>query len=590
MSSIDKLTELFHQLKAGDYSIKDELFETIWINFTRLAFNPKAQPMLAEIYQWTEENQKEHPDFYELSLISKGFILFLQDHFAEAEKILYQAKDLFTEKRDLDGIAATCVCIGFLHRSTGELDLALKNGLTAMEQLRKTTQYKMFRLLGCYWIGSVYAETGHLDEALSLFEEGKNLDYKQGLRGLDARLTSGIASVYMKQKKYDLALANFQQALDLSNVNTENTFRSRGLTDIADYYFEMGDYTRSIHYNQEALKLRRELKQQNASITNLINLGRIYLKQEKFDLAIEALNEAQKIGEEIQVKVKIYQIHQLYSEIYQQMGNITLSLDHFKKFHEIKEEVNHEDLERRVKNQVQLFQAQQIEKENVIIKAQKIEIENEKKRSEELLHNILPEEVAEELKSKGNADARLFDHVTVLFTDFKDFTGITENMTPQELVEEIHTCFKTFDEIIEKYGIEKIKTIGDSYMCAAGLPVINKTHAEDIVNAALEIRDFIETYKRQRKAEGKKPFEVRIGIHTGPVVAGIVGIRKFAYDIWGDTVNTASRMESSGEEGKVNISEATYELIKDKYECTPRGKVVAKHKGEMEMYFVEHKN
>ena len=208
-------------------------------------------------------------------------------------------------------------------------------------------------------------------------------------------------------------------------------------------------------------------------------------------------------------------------------------------------------------------------------------------RSEALLINILPFEIAEELKKNGSAEAKQFSEVTVMFTDFEDFTKISERLTPPELVEEIHSCFTAFDSIISKHNIEKIKTIGDSYMCAGGLPVANTTHAIDVVSAALEIQQFMQEHLRQRINAGKETFDLRIGIHTGPVVAGIVGIKKFAYDIWGDTVNIASRMESSGEAGKINISGATYELVMDRFNCSYRGKIPAKNKGEIDMYFVE---
>lgn len=224
------------------------------------------------------------------------------------------------------------------------------------------------------------------------------------------------------------------------------------------------------------------------------------------------------------------------------------------------------------------------------IKKQYIEIEKEKKISNDLLLNILPTEVAEELKIKGTADAKQFDEVTILFTDFKDFTKISEKMTATELVEEIDICFKEFDKIIGAYGIEKIKTIGDSYMCAGGLPVANNTHALDVVSASLEIQKFIQKRVEERRLENKETFQIRIGIHTGPVVAGIVGLKKFAYDIWGDAVNTASRIESAGEVGKVNISETTYLLVKDKFKCIHRGKIQARGKGEIDMYFVEENN
>ncbi len=210
-------------------------------------------------------------------------------------------------------------------------------------------------------------------------------------------------------------------------------------------------------------------------------------------------------------------------------------------------------------------------------------ISKEKKKSDELLLNILPIEVANELKEKGEAEAKLYNEVTVLFSDFVGFTHIVEHLPPQELVTELHTCFKAFDAIISKYGIEKIKTVGDAYMAVSGLPASNAEHARSIVNAALDIRDYM---KKRHETHGDKTFTVRLGINSGSVVAGIVGVRKFAYDIWGDTVNIAARMEQNSEAGKINISGHTYELIKDYFECEHRGKIYAKNKGEIDMYFV----
>jgi len=253
--------------------------------------------------------------------------------------------------------------------------------------------------------------------------------------------------------------------------------------------------------------------------------------------------------------------------------------------------------------QVQLLSEQTIKQEQekkVILENQNAKLEvmvterteqltNEKQKSDNLLRNILPEEVANELKQTGEAEAKQFNNVTVLFTDFRGFTTMSEKLAAKDLVKDLHECFSAFDRIVEQHRLEKIKTIGDAYMAAGGLPSANDTHAADAVRAAFAMRAFVEEGKQRKIEKGLPYFEIRIGIHTGPVVAGIVGVKKFQYDIWGDTVNTASRMESSGEVNKINISLSTYQYIKDSSEFVfeSRGKIEAKNKGALEMYFVE---
>ncbi|TGM94932.1 adenylate/guanylate cyclase domain-containing protein [Leptospira licerasiae] len=213
-------------------------------------------------------------------------------------------------------------------------------------------------------------------------------------------------------------------------------------------------------------------------------------------------------------------------------------------------------------------------------------LSREHAQSEKLLLNILPREVADELKEKGISKPRHFPSATVCFTDFEGFTKISESLEPGELVAELDRCFSYFDSLMDRYKLEKLKTIGDSYMFVGGIPNSSSTHAVDCVLAALEIQAFMNQMKEIKASQNLPYWQLRLGIHSGDLVAGVIGEKKFAYDVWSDTVNTASRCESSGATGKINISGATYKLVKDFFDCEYRGEVAAKHKGNIDMYFV----
>ena len=287
----------------------------------------------------------------------------------------------------------------------------------------------------------------------------------------------------------------------------------------------------------------------------------------------------------IPVSMSVYlswQFAGINSDLKKQLTEVEkLSLKNLQQEQEKKQilEQQKDELEREV-----AVRTDEVVKQKREIEQQHDELKAEKKKSDDLLLNILPAEVAEELKQNGFSKARYFDEVTVLFTDFVDFTNAAERMGPEELVAELDTCFKEFDHIISRYNIEKIKTIGDAYLAVCGLPEPIPDHAVRISRAALDILAFIEDRKRKL---GGHTFEIRIGIHTGSVVAGIVGVKKFAYDIWGDTVNTAARMEQNSLPGKINISQATFEMVKDSFKCSHRGVINAKNKGELTMYFLD---
>jgi class 3 adenylate cyclase len=391
-----------------------------------------------------------------------------------------------------------------------------------------------------------------------------------------------IGRVFNRQKKYAKAISFHSEAYEISKKLDLLLEKTQSLVGLAQAYYSNGEIEAAIKAYKESIEVGVPMNAVSEIKDAYQGLSAAYSKQSDFSNAFKYQNLL------LAIKDTIYNIN-----TDKKLGTLQFTFDLEKKESQISllnkdKEIQEQEIRRQklVKygfiggfSIVLLFAG-------VFLK-QRIRIGKEKKRSDELLLNILPEETAEELKATGAAKTKKLDMVSVLFTDFKNFTQASEILTPEELVAEINHCYSEFDRIITRHGIEKIKTIGDAYMCAGGLPVTNNTHPFDVVAAGLEMVKFIAENKREREQRGQPFFELRLGIHTGPVVAGIVGIKKFAYDIWGDTVNTASRMESSGQVGKVNISGTTYELVKEKFTCIHRGKIEAKNKGFIDMYFVE---
>jgi len=467
------------------------------------------------------------------------------------------------DQRTKDAIGTICINIGeaYFRKDTS--------------QISNSSEFKSFNRFS---IDSL----AHINDSLALLYFEKAMKISETSEDLPATM-NWIGRIYARRKEFDKAINYQKSAYEISKKLETLLDMTQSKLWLGDTYYAMGDIRSAINTYTEAEKFGEELGGSNTELMyTYAGLALSYAKLGSYEKAYSYQSKLTKI------KGDIYNIDadkklsglQFTFDIQKKQGQIDL-LTKDKALQEL-------DLKRQkqIKNAtigglsvVCIFL--------VVVFFQKKKITKEKQRSEELLLNILPKETAEELKATGSAKTKSFDLVSVMFTDFKNFTQASEKLTAEELVKEINYCYSEFDKIVTKYGIEKIKTIGDSYMCAGGLPAPNSTHATDVVRAGLEMQEFILKNKATREKQGQPFFELRLGVHTGPVVAGIVGIKKFAYDIWGDTVNTASRMESSGEVGKVNVSGSTYEIIKDKFECVHRGKVKAKNKGEIDMYFVE---
>ncbi len=411
--------------------------------------------------------------------------------------------------------------------------------------------------------GSFFKKTGrdakanqHWNEGLDWLNKSFIIREKLGDKAGIMEVYNGMADIRRRQNKFEAALLLTQRYLDIAREINDKKFIQNGLKDLARIYYATGKYQTAYQYRKQYDEWRYNRFNERRLRTNARREALYGDRKKQFE--IDRQQQELKLQD-----AALKQANTLRNSLVGgAMALILLAVLLYNR-NRIKTKANRE-----------------LEEKNKIIGL-------ERQRSEELLLNILPVATAEELKQHGKAKAKRFDSVTVLFTDFKSFTKITEQMPPEELVAKLDECFRAFDDIVSRCGIEKIKTIGDSYMCAGGLPTPNETHPENVVKAALEMQVFMDSFGKRQQAQGLPGFETRIGIHTGPVVAGIVGSKKFAYDIWGDTVNMAARMEESGETGKVNISQSTFKLVKKIFRCTHRGKILAKNKGEVDMYFVE---
>jgi class 3 adenylate cyclase len=539
------------------------------------------------------------------------------------EKSLVYGEELLTRAQAVDSMRF--VIKGFLHignslRLKGDLSRALASYLEGVSIATKAEHKEELGKLYVS-IAQVYQVMGnnmntirYYNNALPILEEeGDTLNYANTLENFGDYYNLTLA-------KPDSALLFFERSGALfktlnSKIGLAYNLGNKGLA-----YAQLGQNTIAEKNVSEAIGILEEFGDYYPICIYLTYMSDMYLLRDDWDGAFGAAQRSLELAQQYRLKDQISDAYLKLSELHEKKGNAVESLTYYKKHITFKDSVqnitaaqnmaeqrtNYEvsqkqievDLaEQRNKNQrsitigtsIALFLigllAFGLYRRNRFIRKTKEIIESEKDRSDSLLLNILPEETAAELKINGKVKAKKFEAVTVLFTDFKGFTHYSENLDPEKLVETVGVYFSKFDDIMEKYGLEKIKTIGDSYMCAGGLPYPTEDHAHKMVQAAFEIVEFVEQTKRNAQ-EGQIYFDIRIGINTGMVVAGVVGSKKFSYDIWGDTVNVASRMESMSEPGKINISNSTYELIKSEFDCEYRGEIEAKNRGKVKMYFV----
>ena len=543
------------------------------------------------------------------------------------------------EVRDSSGIGETLNNIGLIHHAQGNIPLAIdyyQKSLKIQELIDDYTGMSTTILN----LGVISSDQGDYTNALTYFLRSYELQERTGDEYGKAHSLHNLSRIYQRKGNFEKALRTIQQSLEIRRKIQDTKGIAYSLFNMGNILSKMDTIgeTKVIQKEYlESLAIFEKLEDKEGVAYVMNQLAELYFKNGEYRRALDCAERALSLGKELGYPEQIRNAsHSLYL-IHKAMKQEGLALAMYELYSIMRDSISNEELRRlnlgkqyqyefdkrttadSVKAvEQQKVMAARISKEKTqrfavtgvliltvvfsgfifnrwrIIKKQKLQIQQqhtalgeEKKKSDDLLLNILPEETAEELKRTGRAKAMRHEQVSVMFTDFENFTQASEKMSAEELVNEIHYCYSAFDRIISAYPIEKIKTIGDGYMCAAGLPLANVNHALDLVKAALEIQKFMKEYQEERMKTGRDYFVARIGIHSGTVVAGVVGTKKFAYDIWGDTVNLAARMEAGGVPGMVNISESTMELVKNYFDMEYRGNLEVKNKGEMRMYFVK---
>lgn len=555
-----------------------------------------------------------------------GIVYYLRQHYLETLTYWEQSLKIFEASDDKIGVANLLNNIAAVYKDRGEdgiaLDYALKSLKIAEETGDKlriisslTTTASIYHnkkdpkaldyllrareLSDASSLGIIDGNIGEIQFDLGEDASSKNLTalaeqyynealkyYQQSIKADEKAVSAafgynGIGKAYHRLNKNDLAITHHQQALNIAKTLGDKWNMFKAFQGMANAYMKQGNNQTALAYFNQALPLAEEVE--NNDVADVYR--DMAIAYEEIGDYKNAVNYQKKYNDKT---IEIYN-----AEEEKKMGRLQLMRDIGKK----EEQVNTLASEKKIQEQAKmgfaiglgliliiaviLFRNYRVKvKTNKILDKQNAEIEG-------LLLNILPAEVAKELQTTGTSVPKHHNDVAVLFTDFKGFTSIADRMSPSDLVTQLNECFIVFDGIVEKYGLEKIKTIGDAYMCAAGIPSKGERNTYRIVKAAIEIQEWVHQNNAKRIAAGSEPWDIRIGVHTGPLVAGVVGKKKYAYDIWGTTVNIASRMESNGEPGKVNISAASYELIRSDFNCRYRGKIHAKNIGDIDMYFVE---
>jgi len=578
-----------------------------------------------EAMQIAEKAEFEQGIAYALKNI--GVAYYFKSKYVEALQYYNQSLDRFKAMKDNVGIANLLSNIGVIYYDKGDDAKALEHYLQSL-RYAELANNKLRILTALNNVGGVYNNKAQTyDKALEYYLKALPICEEVGDKQSLGSIAVNVGNIYFNKNQNDKALSYFNKALKAygTSEGSLNAYKA-----IGDLYLKDKKYDLALFNKRKAMEIAEKLDGKLSLMQTVAGMGDVYYQMNDHQAALNYYIRAEKLGVEIEANTELRDLYKKMALAYAKDADYASAFKYQTLFSEKSAAVYNADLDKKMatlqfgydldKKQTEIdlltkdksIQDLQIKRQRtfrnalivglglvvlivlvlfrdyrVKIKTNKL-LDKQKAQIENLLLNILPTEVAHELKTTGEATPRNYASSSILFTDFKNFTSLSEKMTPNEVVKELNTCFMAFDDIIEAHNLEKIKTIGDAYMCAGGLPTPDDQHVFNMVKASLEMQEFIRQNNLRRVERGLPAWEIRIGINVGPVIAGVVGKKKYAYDIWGSAVNIASRMESNGMPGQINISSSVYEIIKGKYACIYRGKINAKNVGEIDMYFIDH--
>ncbi|MBL8004991.1 MAG: tetratricopeptide repeat protein [Candidatus Kapabacteria bacterium] len=602
--SIDTLRELLNNSQNSEAKVfAKELIEHSEIHKDQESLS-KIYNLLGNVYknvsdlsialEYFEKSLKIDEKFEnKLGIVSNlsgmSFVYVSLSNYSKALQLLEKSLQISNEIGNKKNIASVLANFGIIYQNLADYSKSIEcyeQALLIQEELGN----KHSIAINYGNIGNVYTRLSDFSKAIEYYKKAIQTSEEFGITvGLQFYF-GNLGSVYSYMNDYSTALEYYYKALSINEKLEDKLGIANNLGNIGSVYKDLLDYPKSLEFQEKSLSINEEIGNKHSIAINLGNIGLVYKMLKDLSKSMDYLKKAYSLSNEIGVKSSTMDILIYISELYEEIGDIENAFSNYKQYIQIKDEIQSED----AKSKAQLFDQRRIIEEDE--KARQLKLARFQEQ-EKILHNILPVNIANRIINQEPFIADHFNSVSVLFMDLVGFTSLSSIAPPKQLVYLLDSIFTKADEVVETFGLEKIKTIGDGYLAVANVTTQLENHQKATALAALQLLETMLDFEVNIPSDlgdmdwikDMNNIEIRIGIHTGEVVAGIIGKNKYTYDLWGDAVNVASRMESNSEAGRIHVSEQFAKSIEQhsEFSLIHRGEIFIKGKGKMNTYWLE---